>query len=107
MNTNFIKVDSSKVSGTSFHNGIVKATANEISEVLGNYESGDGDKVNREWVCKNKNGIVFTVYDWKEGLTSENEILYYHIGTLTKDDTYEIIDELKNAGLVTYMDSIF
>lgn len=103
MNTNFIKVDSSKGSGTSFYDGIVKASAKEISEVLGEYESGDEYKVYRKWICKTKNAIIFTVYDWKEGLTSENEILNYHIGTFTKNSTYEVIDKLKEAGLHAYI----
>ena len=107
MDKKFSNVGLEQISGTSFYFGMVKASANELVNVLGMYEFGDGEKVEREWMIKSESGIIFTVYDWKEGYTSEKTVLHYHIGTFTKEDTEAVVNELKAAGLNAYVDSLF
>ena len=106
MNKNFSSVDFSEISGTSFHDGYVKGSANEISKILGNYVGGDEDKVYRNWKLK-VNNTIFAVYDWKEGITSEDDVLEYHIGTFTSEDTERVVEILKEAGLDAYINKFY
>lgn len=53
--------------GTSYQ-GIVNTTYKKLVKVFGNPTTGgsfDG-KVNVEWELENEDGVVFTIYDWKE-----------------------------------------
>lgn len=107
MNKNFTEVNFNNVIGTSFHYGVIYNTAEEISNVLGTYCTGDKDKVWREWMRVTDDGTVFTVYDWKDGYVSETKPLYYHIGTTTAEETKKIVEILKEAGLNAYIDKLF
>lgn len=97
----FKRVDSDKVIGTSFHSGYVINCANDINNVLGTYDKvGDSDdKTMNEWYCE-IDEIVFTVYDYKEyHNVADDEIIRYHVGTRTVDDTLYVLRKLKEAGL--------
>lgn len=71
-------------SGTSFFNDTIHATAQELIELIGppTFDTNTGeDKVNLEWVCKNKNGEIVTIYDWKYYCPlSMNELVVWHLG---------------------------
>ena len=107
MNKNFAEVDFINIIGTSFHSGVIHNTAEEISNVLGTYCTGDEDKVWREWMRVTNDGTVFTVYDWKEGYVSETKPLYYHIGTRTTKETEKIVNILNEAGLNASVNKLF
>lgn len=94
-----------EVLGTSSHRGYIKASANEISKVLGSPLSGDGDKTNFEWQ-KKFGSVVFTVYDYKEGRISSRTKVEYHIGTNCAEDTGLIVGLLVGLGLNAYIEEV-
>lgn len=58
---------SSEINGTSL-SGNIYTTYSELVNALGDptYSTPSGDnKVQKEWVFKDKNGNGFTIYDWK------------------------------------------
>jgi len=85
-----------KTYGTSFHYSTVKATVNELIEVIGEptYTDNTGtEKVNIEWVLENEDGNIVTVYDYKKYRPlSYNETIEWHLGGENKD----ITDKAKN-----------
>lgn len=95
--------------GTSFHDGYVFASCNEIKEKLNDepsyiISSDDPEytKVHIEFNYKLKDGTIFTIYDWKQydyDINNLDEKLYYHIGTFTTRDTKNVIEFLKTKGL--------
>ena len=102
MENKFSTVDFTSLSGTSFHFGYVYDTAEHIDSVLGNHELCSDDKTFYEW-SKKVNDIVFSVYDYKYyKRPAYNEKVIYHIGTMTKEDTENIVNVLKEAGLNAY-----
>jgi hypothetical protein len=88
--------------GTSFHDTTIKYSVSTLIKTLGkpNYVSNDGrDKVNFEWKMETNEGDVFTIYDWKEYRSlNENEIIEWHIGgknrNITEQAAREIMDEM-------------
>jgi len=52
------------VSGTSLKTH-VEATYGELVTLLGEPEESDGYKISGEWIVRDKDGNVCTVYDWK------------------------------------------
>jgi hypothetical protein len=94
-----LKSTSKEANGTSFHNSTVRASVNELIEVVGKptYEDNTGqDKVNIEWVLEDDNGNVITIYDWKEGHSlSYDEKINWHIGGKNKDITDNAKEEIE------------
>jgi hypothetical protein len=90
-----------EANGTSFHSTVIKATVNELKQILGepDYDGNDGeDKVNFEWVMETNNGDVFTVYDYKEYRSlPENEVIEWHIGGYNKDVTEQAKREIESV----------
>ena len=70
--------------GTSFFGHTITATYRQLVEVLGKPQiaQNDGqDKSNFDWVCETDEGVLFTVYDWKEyRKIKPNEKIEWHIG---------------------------
>lgn len=71
--------------GTSFHNGLVKSTYQDLVSKLGEPdEIGSGDnKVQVEWLLKTDDGTPFTIYDWKNydtDIINSTETIAFHIG---------------------------
>ena len=79
-----MKLSNKSSAGTSFHGHTITATYNQLVEVLGKPQQSqnDGsDKTNFDWTCETKEGVVFTVYDWKEyRKIKPNEKIEWHIG---------------------------
>ena len=77
--------------GISFHNSTIRASVNELIEVLGKPSSrtnDDQEKVNFVWNCKPDDGDVFTIYDCKEYKSiSTDEQIEWHIGGYSKYQT--------------------
>lgn len=84
----FSHVDGNKVTGTSWHGAIVKASVNELTGILGDPScvSNNGrDKTNFEWWMETTNGDAFTIYDWKEYRVLDlDEPIEWHIGCHTR-----------------------
>ena len=79
-----IKKSKKSPAGTSFHDVTIRATANQLIQLLGPAQWGgnDGsDKVNFDWVCETSKGKLFTIYDWKFYRALDlNEEVNFHIG---------------------------
>lgn len=92
-----------RTNGTSFHNDIIYASANEICEKLDvDITCYAGDKTNFEFELETEDGTPFTIYDWKEGdWVNEDTKLYYHIGAHTAGDSHKAVAILKEHGLKT------
>jgi hypothetical protein len=94
-----LKSTSKEANGTSFHNSTVRASVNELIEVVGKptYENNIGqDKVNIEWVLEDDNGNVITIYDWKEyRKIGYDEKIVWHIGGKNKDITDNAKEEIE------------
>ena len=90
-----------EIGGTSFHNTTIKCSVATLKKVLGEpeYDGNDGqDKVNFEWEMETNDGDVFTVYDWKEYRSiNEDEVIEWHIGGHTKAATEKAKYEIREA----------
>lgn len=106
-------VNSSPV-GTSFHNGIVEASVNELINVFGLPDFNKPDsyyKSTIEWdlaydVPNSKQLLIFTIYDMYEDDAPGNntdDVYQFHIGTDSRTDTEMIVDYLSSLGLRAYM----
>jgi hypothetical protein len=89
------------IGGTSFHNTTIKCSVSTLIKVLGEPECAinDGeDKVNFEWEMETNDGDVFTVYDWKEYRSlNENEMIEWHIGGMSRSITENAAREIRDA----------
>lgn len=90
-----------EIGGTSFHGTTINCSVSTLRKVLGEpeYSGNDGeDKINFEWEMETNDGDVFTVYDWKEYRSiNEDEIIEWHIGGFTKSVTEEAKYEIREA----------
>lgn len=68
--------------------GYVSATYNDLFKVFGSPIYGPSasyeDKVTCEWNLKSEDGVIFTIYDWKEERTPL-DVYDWHIGGFTED----------------------
>jgi hypothetical protein len=96
-----MKKTSQSADWISFHNTTIKCSVSTLTKVLGepDYSGNDGeDKVNFEWNMETDNGDVFTVYDWKEYRSlNENEMIEWHIGGTDRTITEQAAREIRNA----------
>lgn len=96
-----MKPTTKSANGTSFHGTTITTSVKKLRKVLGepNYSANLGnDKVNFEWQAETDSGDVFTVYDWKEYRSiEENERVEFHIGGHTNNATVEALDEILKA----------
>ena len=100
------RADGDNFTGTSFHDGYIKATYNQLVEAFGKpvYTDSTGYKVTCEWKLKivvdgYALPVEFTVYDWKEEVSPlKNRDCYYefHIGTHAPAGTKLVIKFLKD-----------
>lgn len=92
------KENYAKLSDTSFHSATFQSTVKTLTKVLGEpaYDNNDGeDKVNYEWEMETPDGIVFTVYDWKQYRPiKDTELIHWHIGTETPEKSLQVKIEL-------------
>jgi len=96
-----MKTTTKEVDGTSFHDTVITCSVDTLRKVLGEpaVESNDGeDKVNFEWFMETESGDVFTVYDWKEYRSlNEDEPIEWHIGGFTQVVTEQAKHEIRDA----------
>ena len=80
--------------GTSLK-GYVSATYSDLFKVFGKPQFGpndpDEDKVTCEWNLKSPDGVIFTIYDWKEERTPL-DVYDWHIGGFTPD-AVKVVEE--------------
>ena len=97
------KLKNTSGNGTWFHDETFVATANELKAIADNnnceYWDNYGainDKSQFDFNFETEEGVVFTVYDWKEYRHYElDEMLFWHIGGYTKADTQTGLKELE------------
>lgn len=76
---NYTVLDStSEADGTSLQ-GYIACSYSLLVELFGTPTKGDGYKTQVEWVVKTDDGVLFTIYDWKETVDPLN-ITEWHIG---------------------------
>jgi len=96
-----MKLTTKGADGTSFHDTTINCSVSTLKKVLGEpqYECNDGsDKVNFDWTMETDEGDVFTVYDWKEYRSlNENEMIEWHIGGMSKQVTEQARREIREA----------
>jgi len=75
---------SNNTTGTSFYGVTLIVTPQQLIDALGepDFFDNDGhDKVNMEYDLETEDGIVFTIYDWKEYRPLQmDEKIEFHIG---------------------------
>ena len=87
------------VNGTHFQ-GYIDITYDKLVKIFGEPTSGDEYKVDAEWLIEFKNGIVATIYNYKDGKNyngnsglEKEDITNWHIGGYDQkavDLVYEI-----------------
>ena len=96
-----MRTTTKSANGTSFHGTTITTSVKKLRKVLGepNYSANLGnDKVNFEWQAETESGDVFTVYDWKEYRSiEEDERVEFHIGGHTNNATVKALDEILQA----------
>jgi len=94
-----MKKTTKSADGTSYHLHTVTASVKQLKSILGEpwFNDNDGkDKVNFEWVLEAETGDVFTVYDWKNYRTiDENEQIKWHLGAHSEIVTMIAKDEIE------------
>ena len=87
------------INRTSFHDVTIKTSINQLTKVLGEPSIQDNtgeDKVNVEWHVITEDGVVGTIYDWKEyRRLDRDDLVKFHIGGFNKSDTLIIKNKLK------------
>lgn len=87
--------------GTSFHGETIRASVNDLRKILGEpriIQNNGEDKTNFEWWMETEGGELFTVYDWKEYRTlDEDEIIEWHIGGHNEASTTNALNEMASA----------
>ncbi len=105
-----VKKSKKSPTGTSFHDVTIRATANQLLELLGPAQWGgnDGsDKVNFDWVCETSKGKLFTIYDWKFYRPLDlNEEVDFHIGANGFMTSMEAREELLKALTKSFVKSL-
>lgn len=71
--------------GTSLQGYLSGISHKEITQLLGMGE-GPSDKTKDEWCVKNNlNGVIATIYDWKNYNKELSEVTHWNIGGHTQD----------------------
>jgi hypothetical protein len=101
----------------SFHDGYVIASCNEIQEKLQDepiyiLKTDDPEywKTHIKFNSKLDDGTVFSIYDYKlNDYNSDNrdEIITFHIGTHTAQDTIKVVKFLKEKNLKAIYDPYY
>lgn len=89
--------DTNRIYGTSYHNATVRASMAELEKKFGVKnigESWDG-KTSMELNLE-VDDIAFTIYDWKENNPTEFDVLDFHIGTKTAEESKMVVAILRS-----------
>lgn len=95
-----ILTNTDQLNGTSFHGDTINISANALRKLFGKSAGSSGDgKVINEWQLLYKNDSVeipFALYDWKEYKYNDTDIIEFHIGTHTSEESHEILNYLND-----------
>ena len=91
-----MKQTKKSICGTHYHYIDIKATAKQLTALLGEPEYG-GDKTTFEWSCETSTGDVFTVYDYRSGGIGVDTLYNFHIGAFNIDVARQAQTELLEA----------
>ena len=88
----FEKAESWKVSGTYFIDGLV-ASYDQLVDIFGvpHGPSQDG-KTRFNWVLEFDDGVVATIYDYKDPPFDNDERMYWHVGGHNGLAWYRVMD---------------
>jgi len=93
-----MKATNKSTSGTSFHDVTIRETPANMIKFIGPAHCIGGDKTNMEWEMETEDGIVFTIYDWKNyGGLNRNMPVEWHIGGHSRSDTEKARQEIFNT----------
>ena len=85
-------IPTDEISGTSFHDDTITCTVAQMRQAFGEpmFFGEIGDKVNMEWCFVMEDGVVFSLYDWKEykGIV-ESQTYEWHIGAANENNSAE------------------
>jgi len=90
----FQPVSSSSASGTHLQ-GTVTTRYQRLVEVFGP-SRGPGDKVTQEWIIQFSDGVVATIYDWKEPSTPTEEY-EWHVGGFNSQALHNVMTVLNRS----------
>jgi hypothetical protein len=89
-----INSDSISISGTHLQ-GEIRVSFDKLQSVFGNPILNEpGDKVQAEWMILFDNGVVATIYDWKEYGTPYEKVSVWHVGGFSKSALYKVRETL-------------
>lgn len=93
--------------GSSFHDTTFMASVKQLEKMLGKSTQGGDkfDKVQYEWTLMTKDGIIFTIYDWKEyRRIPKTTPIEWHIGGYSQSGTeiakQEVLEALEKGVIV-------
>jgi len=77
--------DDKDINGTRFSGFYISTTINNLMKVFGEAHEYDIDcgKIQYEWRMILTDGSVFAIYDWKEDVFHDDEVIEFHIGCHT------------------------
>jgi major membrane immunogen (membrane-anchored lipoprotein) len=90
-----------RIEGTSLQ-GEFECDYNTIKKVFGKPNLGDGYKIDAEWDIEFEDGLVATVYNWKNGKSylgsdgaPKTKINYWHIGGKSNEAYYRVVEIIR------------
>jgi len=99
-----MKKSNKELGGTSFHGVTIRSTRRDLIDAIGEPDClGDiTDKTQYEWICETDAGDVFTIYDWKEYYSHDEDVeIEWHIGAhsyiVSSQARYELVYMLNNT----------
>ncbi len=88
-----------QIGGTSLQ-GSIYITYNELKKKFGKPSNGDGYKIDAEWDIEFDNGMVATIYNYKDGKnyngkegTPKTKITDWHVGGKT-NEVLDLLDDI-------------
>ena len=84
---------------TSFHGHTVAATVQQLIRACGEPVAISRDPSNKsqyDWILETESGKVFTIYDWKEYRSfEEDELIHWHVGSHESKTAEQALSEIK------------
>jgi hypothetical protein len=102
----FYTTDNFRYSNGTSYQGKINASYSDLVEIFGKPLEGDEYKTDAEWIVVFRDGLVATIYNWKdgknylgdEGLAVE-QIEDWHVGGKSSQSLDRIVQVLKNNNL--------
>ena len=89
--------DKNRIYGTSYHNATVRASMAELEKKFGiNNTGASADGKTSMELDLEVDDIAFSIYDWKEENPTEFDVLDFHIGTHTAEESKMVVAILRS-----------